>query len=704
MFRKFFESGYSVIPTKLHSKRPSIDGWTRYCLEKPSEEEIDKWQDLFDTGQCGIGLCLGPASGLVALDIDTDNPETYQLSQRSIVSKRGAKGETRFFRWSKEIENNSQLLKTKGVEILSHGRQTVLPPSIHPVTKTPYKWTTETTLLDIDISDLDPLDLELISQLPNIGAEKYSVSTETGGRNNTLVQIVSAMRARGEPELDIINEIYNYDVTHHSPRLFTDASEGFAAENEDDAKKNAWVFTNRVTATLIKKNIASLPFKLHIELDFNEHRPKSFEYKAPPILSGFVSSFCSLVVASSKSRVDCISLGGALTLLSAICSNRFRVSSTWPNLYALNIAPSGAGKTAPQELVKRILTGTGLIGSSNYRSGPSMYSYLPYMQERVDLIDEASMLFRAIRSGSTWQAEMQEILCTLFSCSNSYFAGSTIKGPSGAKVRSMNDGACYNPCINILASTTPAGFRESFDKTMSVKGLLPRFLIFNQHDPGTWKPYVGFKEFESDISDLRSFCDELLRIEKRVLIDTTGADLEKGEQNIGKKYDPYDFPLSPSAKDLLLNFDRHYFDLARKDDSELEAPFFNRFYELAVKLSLLLAVSDSKTEIDVSAAQTAIDIVEMQYHNSHLLRSDLVSHGANRHETEIERAITILRKKGRVYVTKFREHFKGLNDREFNDLIKTLTSLGEATDKVTKSNARCLLYVGDKKMGQEVLQ
>jgi hypothetical protein len=698
VFNKFFESGYSVIPLAKASKKPILDNWSKYCEEYADEALVDTWDIQFEKGHTNIGLCLGKASNIVALDIDTDNPETLALAPKSPVAKRGAKGETRFFVYSEDIKTDRSNLKTKGYEILSTGTQTVIPPSVHPVTKVPYKWTTTLTLLDVEPDDLPKLYLSDLEILPNLNAKEATSAIASPGRNSTLVQIVSAMRSRGEPEQKIIDEVYSYDKTHHLPRLFMDSSENFDAKNEEQAKNNAWLFVNRVTQSLIKKNIAVLPFELKIDYE-TKNNVKSYEYKAPPILTGFLSSFASLVVAASKGRVDVIALGGAFSVLSVLASNRFRVGSTWPNLYILNVAKSGVGKGAPQDLAKLLLQGSGLIGSANYRSGASMYSYLPFMQERLDVIDEASMLFRAMKNGDSWQAEMQEILCTLFSCSNSYFAGVTLKGSLTQKTRSINDGACYNPCINILASTTPQGFRESFDLAMSSKGLLPRFLIFNQHEVGEWKEYKGFKALESEVSDLKAFCNDILKFNKRVLVDTTNADTEKGEQNVGRKYDPLDYPLKASAKEHLNSFDRHYFNLAKTSEEEVGA-FYARFCELATKLSMLIAISSGKSEIDTDCAVLACEIVEMQHHNARLLLEGLPDHNQSQFGRYVNAVLTRIKKHGRIRRTLVEKNLKSLTKRQCSDLFEKLISSGEIVEEKGERGGSVLLYVGGSDQAQ----
>lgn len=684
MFTKYFESGYSVIPLRRASKAPFIEGWQRYCQELPTEEQIEQWEE----GKHNLGLCLGPASGVVALDIDTDNIDTLRLAPRSPCVKRGAKGETRFFKWKPSIE--SRTLKEKGVEILSQGRQTVMPPSIHPDTKKPYEWLTNLTLLDIDAKDLPELDVEEIGFLPNIN--DITTPGLIGGRNDTLKGIVSAMRMRGESEAKIVDELYNYDKTHHPDnRLFCDPKEGMGAETEDDAKMNALVFVSRVTQSLARKRLVLIPEYSEREF-FKFDLPKPFEYKAPPELTGFLKSFCSLAVAASKANVNMIALGGALSVLSTVACNRFRVGSTWPNLYVLNVAKSGLGKSAPQQLAQLCLDDTGLLGSGNYRSGASMYTFLPRQQERLDIIDEASMLFRSIRAGDVWQAEMQELLCTLFTVSNTMFAGVTVKGSAQDKDRPMNDGACYNPCINILASTTPQGFKESFDATMSSKGLLPRFLIFNQSFPGDWKPFTGFKQLEAEVANMRAFVADLVRIEKNCVLDTMDAE-NLLARRMGKKFDPIDYAIDKSARDMLNDFDRQYFYMARDDESEMLGPFYARFCELATKVSLLNALSGSKATIDVDCVQDAIDIVLMQFHNSYLLRRSLSS-GKESHSDRFNRALSLLEANGKLPVSKLcRLVDKSLTKKQKDELIGSLIESG-LCERISSNRGSAIQYVG----------
>ena len=101
--KEFSDAGYSVIPDKYMSKQPAIKGWTNYCNNKPTEQEIENWSNTFS--KSNVAVCLGEASGIVALDLDCVDPEIVAIVERIVpptkIEKVGNKGWTRFFKYTK---------------------------------------------------------------------------------------------------------------------------------------------------------------------------------------------------------------------------------------------------------------------------------------------------------------------------------------------------------------------------------------------------------------------------------------------------------------------------------------------------------------------------------------------------------------------------------------------------------------------------
>ena len=114
-------------------------------------------------------MALG--AGLIAIDIDTEDPAIVAAIRSampaSIVAKRGRKGQTNFYRDPTEIICARKLRGPAGmlVEILGPGNQTVIPPTWHPATGQPYRWTTERWLENTPVNDLPVISADIADRM-----------------------------------------------------------------------------------------------------------------------------------------------------------------------------------------------------------------------------------------------------------------------------------------------------------------------------------------------------------------------------------------------------------------------------------------------------------------------------------------------------------------------------------------------------------
>src|ERR1700682_2174566 len=193
---RYIDMGYSALPIKPGSKVPGemlfgtwkdgMSGWTRFCDRIPTDYEIPFWEGYRDSGVCAAtGF-----NGLVAVDIDTDDSELVAAIMKVLpvpsVIKRGAKGKTFFYRGN-VLKSDSltgelsgciascgfDVNGERGLALLPHGNQSVLPPTVHPTTGKPYQWLTDDTLADTPIEKL-PL-------LPDNIAEVLATALEPFG-------------------------------------------------------------------------------------------------------------------------------------------------------------------------------------------------------------------------------------------------------------------------------------------------------------------------------------------------------------------------------------------------------------------------------------------------------------------------------------------------------------------------------------------
>lgn len=167
---KYFEAGYNVLPIEPYSKAVKILNWQSFCDTKQMPYIVESWVSSY--ANHNIGIPLGSASGIIALDFDYDPGNLHEavekLLEGSLVKKCGQKGYTAFYRYNKEFTKRWRKDGQTCVELLSSGTQTVVPPSIHPDTRKPYYWITHDTLLDIKASELTYLPKDFIEKVDEI--------------------------------------------------------------------------------------------------------------------------------------------------------------------------------------------------------------------------------------------------------------------------------------------------------------------------------------------------------------------------------------------------------------------------------------------------------------------------------------------------------------------------------------------------------
>lgn len=173
------DMGYHAIPVLPGSKRPGSMShgkwygdmdWSRFCDRLPTEIETSIWSRWPDAG-----VCVAIDHQLKVIDVDTDDMEIRAAIEAVIpeplVKKKGQKGYSAFYRGSESIISRPFSLVLAGgfesriIDLLAHGRQTVLPPTIHPDTQNAYEWITDDTLLDTPIEKLPELPDDIAQRL-----------------------------------------------------------------------------------------------------------------------------------------------------------------------------------------------------------------------------------------------------------------------------------------------------------------------------------------------------------------------------------------------------------------------------------------------------------------------------------------------------------------------------------------------------------
>jgi archaellum biogenesis ATPase FlaH len=192
----YLERGYSVIPIAPGTKRPGnwtqengwrgMHDWERFSRELPTEIQIKHWCNWPDAG---IGLLCGKLSQIVALDRDWDCPGSDALEQIipwSSVKKKGAKGYTAFFRYNNERSCSFNINGMRVMDVLSDGRQTLMPGTRHPEGMT-YVYLTEDILEDYKPEELPQLPDDFLDQVAKVLAPYQTDEDKKYQKKNIVV-------------------------------------------------------------------------------------------------------------------------------------------------------------------------------------------------------------------------------------------------------------------------------------------------------------------------------------------------------------------------------------------------------------------------------------------------------------------------------------------------------------------------------------
>lgn len=615
MFRRYVENGLSVIP--LIGKRPILKDWQQYNDHLPTEEDIDRWENVH--GKKNVGLCVGPASGVMAIDIDTDDTLIKDALPRSNIARRGKKGEVRFFKYNSDIPTNKY--NEIKVEIFSDKGQLVLPPSIHPETKEPYVWLTPLTFEDPlfrdQLIELNPNELsEIIDKLrgdvaPNGGKRVGPLTRPNSdrcpnGAHNQLRTVAHAIVAKRLPFEQAAKELYDFDFENHKPLgYFWDKtrSDYICA---DPWVNCIWFYTNILASVNEKNEKSKRPIEAPARYDLADHsdieviqKPPVEKHKLKPLpeLPGLLGELKADILKNSPVQQPVYATAGAIGIVSTLALGKYSLFDQWPNIYQLILCETSGGKS----LVRGYVANLFLIdefrdynrsGLGSYVSDVATIADLPKQRWRIDCHDELSQFIRNCARSDGRHRGVATILTELWSNNGRFFKG--IK----AITRGDADFACDSPAINILGVCQESTFAQACNDDMFELGFIPRFLVYNTDEKPTLNlEFEGFKKN-------RDLYNEI----KRIFPNTTPA-LDLG---------PTPLAVTDAARARLKEVRIEIFNKIHSLDSSqagLKATY-GKAYEHIMRLTIVFTLAKDLKTVDTASVDLSKEFIETIISNS----------------------------------------------------------------------------------------
>ena len=648
---RLVEMGYSAVPITPGTKQPgtlrgAVMGWrTRFNKKLPSEFEVTSWANEPDAG---VGLVCG-FNGVVAIDIDTVVARIFAaivaILPETPVRKVGHKGETLFFRAGPGVPSKSFDIPgpdgklTRAVDIIADGRQTLLPPTIHPDTGKPYQWVGERALDEIEPADLPELPGDIAERIAAVlapfghvvpVARPPRLAVDNGDQTPFRTVNDLAMRDFGcwVPRLCL----YRLRATHAGGyeavptwrssrtgrplekrklnlKIHSGGIRDFGmGESDPDAAltpldlvmracdcdfdvafKNLAHWTGWATEEPIE---VAKPVLVEVPAPVEQHDVEPTPVAAVPAeprseaasseddltnVPGVLGDIVDWITATARRPSRPLALGAALCVLGTLIGRRAATpTNSGTHLYVLGLAPTGAGKQHPISCIERLMMAAG----AGHHVGPSQFMS---MSAVISMLNTMPL---AVCPQDEFGALLKKLGSNKAS-PHEQGVSMILRGLWGASFDVYRTPVWAGrpserfmaPALSLYGLSNPNEFYDALTGADVTNGFLNRFLVLAQRDwPTDQDPELDPRTVPTRLS------------EALATLYRWGSDSIADTRLINPTHDfaPQTLPWhGAEAKGVYEDFSRHVEGRMRADQGE--APFLARTAEMAVRMATIRA-------------------------------------------------------------------------------------------------------------------
>lgn len=272
----------------------------------------------------------------------------------------------------------------------------------------------------------------------------------------------------------------------------------------------------------------------------------------------------------------------ALAVASVVCGRWYKTSyENYTSLYLLNVGKSSTGKEHAKTVVERILYAAGqdaLIAGDGYTSAGAVFTALLNKPRHITVIDELGRYLEAGKTGGVSnQREANTKLMESITRAHSVLRPPTYSTMSAGKNQDLNTGrVIHNPCVTMLAMTTPVTLFDSLDAKAIKDGFIGRFIIS------------------------MSNVDRQVRIHKPALevppaivqwIDAINKRAGSNNETASEPTKPQVLELTSGAHDMQVDFQKFCMDQCNKLEAFGMEELPSKSNEMALRVALIHALS-----------------------------------------------------------------------------------------------------------------
>jgi Protein of unknown function (DUF3987) len=321
---------------------------------------------------------------------------------------------------------------------------------------------------------------------------------------------------------------------------------------------------------------------------------------------GIIGEITNWIDENSSKPQRLFAVQSALSFTSAVLSRHYKTTQrNYSPLFSIVLGETGSGKEWARQSIEKLLLACNLeslIGPPWYTSDSGLLSSLYTNPTHICLADEFGLhLVEAKCKNNVRQQSLIRSMMEMFGlCDGTARA----QGYStfGLKNKEDLNRVIHNPCLSIYGVSTQEQFYKSVESGAVKDGFLNRFIIV-ESDVGI---QPRRKTTQSDVyQSIKDWVADVHRYE----VQPGGAELSVDPDSNPAKVNPKIIPFSDEADELFYQFDHECVDLAKSHKSIGLGEMFVRTNEIAMRVSLAVALGCNSKIISKQHAQWAIDYV-----------------------------------------------------------------------------------------------
>lgn len=706
-----------------------MSNWPQYRDRRPTEFELSVWCSNWPGAN--VGVVLGSPVGLnrlIAVDIDTKDPDEFEAILRAIpaspMSKKGSKGLTLFYQAPPDIKSRGYKVGVRPaqrtlVDLLTGNqtRQTVVPPSLHPLGMA-YAWVAgPVPASDLPLFDEDSLavleeTLESLgwgAETPGTSLQKMQTTPRDADEPPTVWRDLNDAALTNLPAWVEALELFGLRSSrrggYEAVATWRESNTGRPLDKRkrnlqlhptgikdfgDDGGLTALDVVQRARGCDLDEAFAWLSGRLGRGLVVALESPVVVRDEAsgalinastgelvepvvdaagelPDALTrapGLVGDITDWICATARKPSRVLAFGAALVVVGTAVGRMFAgPTRTGTHLYVLPLGPTGVGKDHPLNQIARCMQQSGLghlLGPSEFISMPAAIKFLGRAPLSICPMDEIGVFLKRVnnRNASGFEGAISGVLRTAWGKS---FA--TMKTPEWAQVESRTINA---PAMSLYGPSTSVEFYASLAAADASNGVLNRFLVMET------RTRAAERDPDSDPADVPESIRERLRDLYNAKGELWRASTSTADADVRPTIVPW---ASADARAIYTALAK---DVERRADLDVTAAaFMGRTVEMAQRIATIVAlgrdgagarvsVSDMTLGRDVAvwSAETMMEgaaehMAENEQQQSMKLILNLI-----RGARTMSRTALVKRVNGRIDVRAIDNMLKGLIDGE----------------------------------------